>query len=551
MRKIKGRYQSIFQTFTIFNIQTTVYLMLSDNEPLFRVNFDESAFRKIFNNIETHLKLHDDQIAELMKQIKECPSKEDFQNFKNELSKDTDEKMKQLSDSLGKKIDEDLKKATDKITEEVNKINDQIADKVNEISNEMEKKIADNIVQKLTSPESELASNFLEKLAKAQDEYKAMNGANGIGADGNSGAGADGENGDGENGDGENGESGADGASGADGKTVVLTETEYNELKDLVNNLKEQNDENRNFIKTIASAYASVNKTEAELDPTLQRTLNTTSETISRNFKRIFDALKSPQLGLNGSRPNSPSGGGLSSPRGVSAARNDARRGSEIDGPLPPELDLSDLNFVGSEIPASFNEVPQLPQIYKFDTLPESVQYLYDSFPKLQGYLKAMHDKVDDLASNQDRMRATSGSAFDPSVYDNLVASVRKALNDMSADVDELRRSKKGLSKADVLDIIRSMINTHDELDNDETSVGYVKCIACGRDIRQVAGAMTEEQATRTLGNPSNSLVVNRDKSYGQVYGDNIDRSFLDSPRSIRPPLKKKNSLSPKSRSPR
>ena len=487
--------------------------MLSDSEPLFRVNFDESVFRKLFAAIDDHLKLHDRQIAELMKNMSNFATKDDLAKTKSEIGQEQDDKMKQLSDSLEKKIDDDLKKANDMISDELKKANDQIADKVQQMQDQIEKNVADKIIDQMNNPESELGANIMNKINDAQKGNETA----------------------------ENEQTGSD------------VKSEVENLKELVNQLKNQNDENRQFIQTIASAYAAVNKTEAELDPSLQRTLNTTSETIARNFKRIFDALKfQNQASSSGRLSPSESGesgaGTAARGRGANAQQAQFAGPGRLDGPYPAEINLADLNFVGSEIPADFNEVPQLPQIYKFDTLPESVQYLYDSFPKLQGYLKAMHDKLEDVANNQDRMRASSGSSFDPSAYDNLVNSVRKALNDMSADLDELRRSKRGLSKADVMDIIRSMINQHQAMEPEETSVGYVKCIACGRDIRQVTGAMTEEQATRTLGAPPNSIVVNHDKSYGQVYGNSeqVDRSFLDSPRSIRPPQKKNSLRSPR-----
>lgn len=555
---------------------------MSDSTPLFKVTFDESAIHTVFDSIEAHLKLHDEQIAELQRLLKECCTQKDLEQLRDDIKNDNEKQMKDLSDALTSKIDDNMKKQAEELADKLKEMNDQMKDEMNKISNDMESKVADTIQNKLDEDAAKKAAALEEEKAKQEEEKAKLeeekakleeekakqekeknnqNQKNGEeGSEGNSANGANGTNGnDGENG--ENGEGDEDDDSNlTDAEKLQKTRKELKDLKKLV-------DENRNYIQTMANSYAAVNKTEAELGPSLQRTLDATSETISRNFKRIFDFIKSlspngdgssvnrGQNGVNGSKNNNT----IRGPNGLNG------NGYPIDGPYPPEINISDLNFVCSEVPASFNEVPQLPQIYKFQTLPESVQYLYDSFPKLQGYLRAMHDKLGEVCTklgmdddNPNENDSTKGgSAFDPSAYDNLVASVRKALNEMSADIDELRRSKKGLSKQDVMEIIRSMMNQHDDFNSDETAVGYVRCIACGREMRQVSGAMTEEQATRKLGYAANSLAVDRsgsspmEKSIGQVYGNTQgDSKFIDSPRSIRPP-KRKSGMSYKTTTPR
>jgi hypothetical protein len=72
-----------------------------------------------------------------------------------------------------------------------------------------------------------------------------------------------------------------------------------------------------------------------------------------------------------------------------------------------------------------------------------------------------------------------------------------------------------------------------------QTAVGRVKCMACGRDIPQVTGAITEAEAQRALGSAPNSMAY---KSVGPAKvgivfqtKEGFDSGIVESPRSIRP----------------
>jgi hypothetical protein len=72
-----------------------------------------------------------------------------------------------------------------------------------------------------------------------------------------------------------------------------------------------------------------------------------------------------------------------------------------------------------------------------------------------------------------------------------------------------------------------------------QTAVGRMKCMACGRDIPQVTGALTEAEAHRALGSAPNSMVykAGAPAKVGVVYQtkEGFDSGIVESPRSIRP----------------
>ncbi|OHT01650.1 hypothetical protein TRFO_31483 [Tritrichomonas foetus] len=422
--------------------------MIPEHEQLFKI--DETAVHRYMNNIGNHLKTHDEQIAELMKLLRGIPSANDI----NQLRDEFDRKLNQLKESLNNKIEDSNQSLNDRIS----RLKDDTDNKLSSISESLGKKI-DNVQNDLSGRLSDVEEE-IEKLKKHI--------------------------------------------------STLPTHSNDDELNEALNNIKKLNDlanENREYIQTIATSYALVNKTQAPLGPALQRTLYATSDYITRNFKKLSDAIKA----LQGIKPTSE---------------------TIIQ---QTEIDLSGLNYIGSEIPADFNESPKLPPIYKFGEVPDAIQYMYDSFPKLQGYLNALHKRL--LTVND----GEKGSDFDPSVFDNLIATVRKALADMAAELNELKKGNgnKGLTRADVLKMLRDLL-AEEDFDGNDTAIGYVKCIACGREIRQVAGAMTEEMAYRTLGAPTNSVAmfpyIGADKSINQMFAnsDQVDKSYLESPRSKR-----------------
>lgn len=425
--------------------------MISETEVLLRIDY--TALYRLLNNFNDHLTKHDEQIAELQRMLNNIPSANDLSKIRD----DFDNKLNQLKNDLTQKIDENNQA-----------FNDQIQSLKNETSS-----LSDRIdkIESHVDQNSEKISNLESELNKLKEHISNLDSSD--------------------------------------------QEAKINEAFEKIKDLSDMINENRDYINTIATAYSLVNNggvnnntngsNNSILGPSLKRTLYSTSDYITRNFKKLQDAIKALQ---NGSK-DTP---------------------TVVERKL--DIDLSGLNYNGSEIPAKFEDEPLLPPIRKFNEVPQAVQYMYDSFPKLQGFLNALHGKLSTIKSTD----------FDPSTFDNLLATIRKALADMASDLDALKRqSGKGLTKADVMRMIRDFLEQEEyDDDHDETSIGYVRCIACGREINKVAGAMTEAQAYKSLGAPSNSLAFRPyigDHLIRQSFGnsDDVEKSYYESPRSRRP----------------
>jgi hypothetical protein len=74
------------------------------------------------------------------------------------------------------------------------------------------------------------------------------------------------------------------------------------------------------------------------------------------------------------------------------------------------------------------------------------------------------------------------------------------------------------------------------------TSIGIVKCIACGREMQQVAGAMTEDEASKLLGAAPNCVAAGPQIAapFSPIYSASGSEAFdtaglIESPRAVRP----------------
>jgi bacterioferritin-associated ferredoxin len=174
----------------------------------------------------------------------------------------------------------------------------------------------------------------------------------------------------------------------------------------------------------------------------------------------------------------------------------------------------------------SFNDPPNLPPLHKFSELTEPVDYIYQLVPILQAILNCFKDRITDLD------RPFPAESAIRALLDQIGAAIAGLANELA----ELRAAMhKALTRADVIRIVKGMLTMEEVAD--QTAVGVVKCIACGREMRQVAGALTEEDALRLLGEPSTSLV--RVPSIGvplnQLFASPKSFDSVDSPRAARP----------------
>lgn len=302
-------------------------------------------------------------------------------------------------------------------------------------------------------------------------------------------------------------------------------ESEITKLKDTVNqnaqsiqDISDKTKENSSkidgdhqHIQAIASAYSSINHTTATLDDTLPKTMSDTSNYLIVTLKQLLNgnAQLSRDLQTQSTKLNTPR---------ITTCDNGTK------------IDLTTLTLRPSFSP-SWKEDPMLPPLIKFGEIEDSVDYMYECLPKLQGYLSAMHDKVVD---NSEQL----SNLLNKDELDKNLEKFRQSIKDVKKELEELRRSlNRGLTRADVEQMISESIGVNEQ----GGSIGTLKCIACGRELTQVTGAMTENEAVRRLGKPINSIAMYSTQGYnymGQLYSspdlEKPDR-IVESPRSMRP----------------
>ena len=149
--------------------------------------------------------------------------------------------------------------------------------------------------------------------------------------------------------------------------------------------------------------------------------------------------------------------------------------------------------------------------------------------PKLQGYLLAMHNKI--LDNTEGISNIMSKEALD-----NMLEKIKAAILEMDNDLTELKDGiSKNLTRGDVLQMIKDTLKLEGRIEG--TSIGGVKCIACGRDMPLVNGALTEDEAAKRLGLPPNSIAfINSLGANTQLFSnaDSLKKGINETPRSVR-----------------
>ena len=286
--------------------------------------------------------------------------------------------------------------------------------------------------------------------------------------------------------------------------------------KSVQNNTKYINETNNN-LETMTNAYAGIIDRKAPLDGNLHQNLNATTQHVKDKFKEIMKRLDDHEERLN------------AKPSEKVVEREIVNNNNNVD--YAAMFDISHLN-PDKEFKPTWEMPPKLPTLQKFDSLVDNVDYTYKMVPKLQGFLYSMHERIDDLTAN----------STDNSGLENLLNNLKDSIKAMERELNSLKNAlKKSVSRQDVLDMLREQ---SEEITG--TSVGAVKCIACGRDVTQVAGAMSEIDALKTLGAPPNSIAVfgttpritqlytNDSLDFGNYSTRTADTGIYESPRSSR-----------------
>ena len=263
------------------------------------------------------------------------------------------------------------------------------------------------------------------------------------------------------------------------------------------NNISKNTDDinqTRNYLQAQTNAYAGINNKKAPLTDSLASVLFGTTDFIKSKFKEM-ETLKGELEELKNREPE------------------------KIEVPVPvfneEDIDITKLSLRGDFRP-TIDMPPDLPKLSKFDRLPQAVDYIYELEPIMQGYMYAMHDaltdmlkKVNDIEDRESEKSTTQ--SVDPkeleNKFDAILKKIQSALRDMVTDLDDLKKGvRNGLSKKEIMDLIEQALNNHEEPETD-SSIGALKCIACGRDVNKVRGAVPEIDALKTLGAPPNSIM--------------------------------------------
>jgi predicted nucleic acid-binding Zn-ribbon protein len=260
----------------------------------------------------------------------------------------------------------------------------------------------------------------------------------------------------------------------------LKNQSNANEITELTNRLKGVEDvssktshglgELKTQVYAIASAYGRVHAPVISFERDLEKQLNGSTILITNNFKTIFDTLAELQKEL-------------AKLQETEAAPVETRIETTTTIENKVDIDISDLN-PRPAFAASWRDPPNLPEIVKFSNVKDAIEYIYELQPKLQGYLTALHERaaatVDDMTGLMDR-----------DALEALLEKLRRAILDMDNELAELRKGLgRNLSRADVMAMIAEALS-FGAPDLTDTAIGAVRCIACGRDNRQVAGALS------------------------------------------------------------
>jgi gas vesicle protein len=250
-------------------------------------------------------------------------------------------------------------------------------------------------------------------------------------------------------------------------------------------------------LRTVANSIALLNDTTTRLDGSLQETLGTATRKVRDDVRNLFDLVGGMKADVERLQPRSP--------------RPTA------------DADLLQL-MLRPDAVADWRDPPELPRQRKFSKVSQVVDYDYEMVPKLQGYLNAMHDRLIETADTYPPRAEVQG------VIDDLV----KRIEECDREVAGLRRAvARMVTRAEFAAFAKRMSDTDDPDGN--TSIGRVKCIACGRDVIQITGAMTEREAMRQLG-PAPTSLATGPRGMGQIFANAaaLDASLVESPRSVR-----------------
>jgi archaellum component FlaC len=321
-----------------------------------------------------------------------------------------------------------------------------------------------------------------------------------------------------------------DQASAADLASLVKR---LKSVEELSSSTTKRLDDTRDSLQHVVSAFGSIHHTRASLDPGLPLAMRATAEHVVNNFDVIFDSITN-----------------LKADVGTLHKLVRTKEGcdfSQIE--LRPPSD------------ANWQDVPELPPLTKFNSVENIVTYIYEMVPQLQGYLTAMHAKILEpeiaVSTENPEIDAVKAEIGEIKVEIDGVKTeidgvktetgeVKTEITEVTTDIVDVKTALAELraqfaqipTKSDLTAAIKKIKGMQSD---PLTSIGSVRCMACGREMQGVSGALTPEEAEKLLGSPSNFVVAGPSAAgpYSPIYSGNSMDAFdsagiLESPRSTR-----------------
>lgn len=297
-----------------------------------------------------------------------------------------------------------------------------------------------------------------------------------------------------------------------------------NEFTERLQNLEETVHDNKKklqlqneYVQQIASSISLFNNTSAKLDSNLFETLKKSVTSVNDNIKSLFDAITQLKDQVQAQS--------ILEKRTVEPVIIQQDQPPQIN---PNNLDLSSVRPYPSMV-AHWRDPPELPAIHPFLNICEVVDYIYRLVPKLQAHLTAMQGKIVENASD-------ILGKVDKSLVEKMFEKFQSVIGEMAGRVDELKDCvEQTATRDEINEMVEDILNSMNQ--EGQTAVGRMRCMACGREIPQVVGAVTEEEAQRILGPAPNSQVYRGKANVGVLYREKegFDSGIVESPRSIRP----------------
>lgn len=550
--------------------------MTKQKLPLLKLQLDQSFLDSTFQGVNSRLDKHEEMILELQNRIKNIPTNEDLKKFKNSLLKDIDDKNKKLSDKIDEieerfnnQIQELEDSFSQRLLENSNMLNltlrrqfDQIRQKLpgsDDKNAEIEKKIR-NLERYLLKVDknSQTTHECLQQVASAinlldntkipiedfkndtgiinDNDQDANNAVNpNVNEDNNTNNDSNTEKtNNNDNNENSKNDSGSKSQSNAQNNNNINSNVNNN------NNNSNSNSNNNNSNSNTNNNNSSNNNSSSNSNNSNDKTSDNVIPNNNKSIKldeNIYYILKEPISTVNDNFHSLSKQIKLLKEKIEAQQALIEKRPKEMiqitpksQEPATHGLDITSIHPYPAVV-AHWRDPPELPAIHPFLNIGEVVDYIYRIVPRIQAHMTAMQGKIVENASE-------ISNKAERILVEKMFEKIQSVISGLSKRVSELKEGyDQTPSRDEINSIVTSMVKMISQ--QSQTSIGRLKCIACGREIPQVTGAMSTDEALNALGPVSNSTVfhVNTPSNVDVRYGDtdHFDSEIIEAPLSIRP----------------